>query len=31
MFDKVRYALTLFDSSEIVLLFVGLVVYHAVL
>ena len=28
MFDKIRYALTLFDSSEILVLLVGLVVYH---
>ncbi len=31
MFDKIRYALTLFDSKEILLLFVGLVIYHAVI
>jgi len=31
MFDKIRYALTLFDSREILMLFVGLVVYHAVI
>ena len=31
MFDKIRYALTLFDSKEILILFVGLVVYHAVI
>ena len=29
MFDKIRYVLTLFDSREVLLLFVGLVVYHA--
>lgn len=29
MFDKIRYALALFDSNEVLLLFVGLVVYHA--
>jgi hypothetical protein len=32
MFDKVRLALSLFDSTEILmLLFVGLVIYHAVM
>ena len=31
MFDKVRYALTLFDSKEILILYVSLVVYQAVI
>ena len=31
MFDRIRYALTLFDSREILILFVGLVVYHVVI
>ena len=31
MLDKIRYALSLFDSTEILMLFVGLVVYHAVI
>lgn len=28
MFDKIRYALTLFDSREVLILFVGLLIYH---
>jgi len=31
MFDKVRYALTLLDSKEILILYVSLVVYQAVI
>ncbi|MCI0422974.1 MAG: hypothetical protein L0387_32580 [Acidobacteria bacterium] len=31
MFDKIRYALTLFDSTEIFILFAGLIVYHLVI
>jgi hypothetical protein len=31
MFDKIRYALSLFDSTEILMLFAGLVIYHAVI
>ena len=30
MFDKIRYALSLFNSTEILMLFAGLVIYHAV-
>jgi hypothetical protein len=29
MFDKIRYALSLFNSTEILMLFAGLVIYHA--
>ena len=29
MFDKIRYGLSLFDSTEILMLFAGLVIYHA--
>lgn len=28
MFDKISYALTLFDSREVLILFVGLLIYH---
>jgi hypothetical protein len=31
MFDKIRYALTLFDSKEILILFGALVIYHLVI
>ena len=31
MFDKIRFALSLFDSTEILMLFAGLVIYHAVI
>ena len=31
MFDKIRYALTLFDNTEILIILAGLVVYHAVI
>jgi hypothetical protein len=31
MFDKIRYALSLFDSTEILTLFAGLVIYHVVI
>ena len=31
MFDKIRYALTLFDSTETLILFAGFLVYHAVI
>jgi hypothetical protein len=31
MFDKIRYALSLFDSTEVLMLFAGLVTYHAVI
>jgi len=31
MFDKIRYALSLLDSTEILMLFAGLVIYHAVI
>lgn len=31
MLDKVRYALTLFDSREVLILFVGVVIYHVVI
>ena len=31
MVDKIQYALTLFDSKEILILFGGLIVYHVVI
>ncbi|MGH9428604.1 MAG: hypothetical protein ACRD2L_20130 [Terriglobia bacterium] len=31
MLDKIRYALTLFDSREILILIGGLIVYHALI
>jgi hypothetical protein len=31
MVDKIQYALTLFDSNEILILFAGLIVYHVVI
>ena len=31
MFDKIRYALSLFDTTEILMLFAGLVIYHAII
>jgi len=31
MLEKIRYALSLFDSNEILMLFAGLVIYHAVI
>lgn len=31
MFDKFRYALSLFDSNEILLILFGLVIYHLVI
>jgi len=31
VFDKIRFALSLFDSTEILMLFAGLVIYHAVI
>ena len=31
MVEKIQYALSLFDSNEILMLFAGLVVYHAVI
>jgi hypothetical protein len=31
VFDKIRFALTLFDNTEILMLFAGLVIYHAVI
>lgn len=31
MVDKIQYAMTLFDSKEILILFGGLIVYHVVI
>jgi hypothetical protein len=31
VFDKIRFALTLFDGTEILMLSAGLVIYHAVI